>query len=118
MLVSINDISVNSENIESILASIKHPQQIKMTALSPITYINLNTDEHILKNMGFYEKISRSNRKIVPSKSTNVVKGDRVKLSNQGQALDDSFIYAMILSLEQGKLRQNQTPNEKVIILI
>ena len=113
MIVSINDVNdINSENVEKVLEKIVHPQSIKITALSPITYLNLNTDENVLRGL-YLNEPTNVKKHIVASKSTNVVKGDRVKFSDMSQLVDESFIYAMILSLEPDKLKQK---NEKVYV--
>ena len=118
LIVSINDTEVNADKIERVLASIIYPQRIKIVALSPITYLNLNTDEHVLRSLG--NKTTGSAKKIVvASKSTNVVKGDRVKFSEQSQFIDECLIYAMILYFDGEAVKKkannnNSNNNEKV----
>ncbi|CAF0843916.1 unnamed protein product [Brachionus calyciflorus] len=115
LILSINDIEVTYENIESLLASIKKPQNILIKALSPITYANLNTLDIILRNE-FSELVKIKENKNVTlahSKSTSIVKGDRVKALNQSLTNDDLFFYAMILSLDQETLKKKQSSKEK-----
>lgn len=107
---------ITSDNLEQVLSRIVHTSSIKITALSPITYLNLNTDEQILRTLAAPRDLnSAARRKVVASKSTTVVKGDRVKFSDQAQLTDEAFIYVMILSLENEKSRHRTTnPGEKV----
>ena len=48
------------------------------------------------------------------SKSTTVVKGDRVKLADS-QLNDEVFYLIMILSLNKEKIKRKENSNEKVI---
>jgi hypothetical protein len=117
LIVAIEDVEVNSANIESVLDSLKNNPDgvVKLTALAPITYLNLNnsvTNEHLLTTCA-----SRLIKKEAPSKSTSVVKGDRVKYSSAQSrpAYESTFICAMILSLNhQDKFASRQNSNEKV----
>ncbi|EFX61331.1 hypothetical protein DAPPUDRAFT_340115, partial [Daphnia pulex] len=82
-LVSINDVKVNLNNIENLLvASIKQSSTLKIVAVSPLTFVNLNTIELLTKRDEHLERVVKSRRiekTSAVSKSTKVVKGDRVK---------------------------------------
>lgn len=106
---------ITSENIESILNSIKSHHELKITALSPITYLNLNTYDDIVRNWDLIGQTNKLNKKLAPSKTTTVVKGDRVKFSNQPLQMENLTIHVMILSADQDTFQTNS--NEKVNFL-
>lgn len=115
MILSINEIEVTYENIESILSSIKEVQRLQIVAIGSITYTNLITTDLIIKNE--FADFTKPNEKIktifAPSKSTSVVQGDRVKAANQSLTYDDVFFYAMILSLDPMMLKRKQNSKDK-----
>ena len=117
LLISINDIEVNSDNIEILLSAIRHTQTIKIIALSPVTYLNLDTDQIVFKKMDDEFKLKRNATKkiLAPSKSTQVVQGDRVKCADH-LAQDDTFYAVMILSLDRD-VNKPSNNNEKVLYL-
>ena len=124
MLIAINDIPVNTDNIDALLLLIKQSQTLKLAVLTPLTYVNLNTNERLLKNIELdifksKRKASHSsnssantNKIIANSKSTTVVKGDRVKSIDQNVPVDDLFMFIMILSLNKQTLKK-QTSRDK-----
>jgi hypothetical protein len=114
LLTAINDIQVNSVNLEVLLSAIKTEQTLKLTALTPLTYLNINTSDLLIENLKLNKKVSSNSvRCVAPSKSTSVVKGDRVKHTDQPN-LNDIFYMVMILSLNKQTIRKNQNANEKV----
>ncbi len=123
MIISINDIPVNSKNIEQLLSLIKRPQIIQVIALAPMTYFNLNTTEIlssplISKNHEVLSSKMNMNenlcKKIVSnSKSTHVVQGDRVKVPTENLG-EDYFYFVMLLSIDKqdtGKEQQDEMVN-------
>ena len=116
MIISINDILVNSDNIELLLMAIRRPQTIKITALAPITYVNMNVNEMLsnpfvnpkkesLKTKSTFSKV------VAHSKSTQVLQGDRVKCPTEN-LIDEFFYFVMVLSLHKESFQQQQ--NEMV----
>ena len=115
MIISINDIPVNSSNIESMLSAIKRPQTIKITALMPLTYINLNTTDLITtpfisgnvdpNNMKTRQTCGRV---VANSKSTQVLQGDRVKCSSENLIEEFSY-FVMILTLDKEVVQQENS---------
>jgi hypothetical protein len=106
MIVAINDIMINSANIEDVLKAVKTPKSLKITALVPITYVNLNTND-LLNNKFISHKSEISNlakekptctKVVANSKCTQVLQGDRVKCPTEN-LLDDFFYFIMILSM-------------------
>jgi hypothetical protein len=125
MIFSINDIVINSENLNSILMSIKKPQAIKIVALSPTTFLNLNNTNELLQNSLISRKgqlvdikmknSTEINNKIVAnSKSTQVLQGDRVKCPTEN--LNEEFSYfIMILSLDKTTTIAQNDENQMVV---
>lgn len=115
MILSINEVEVTYENIESILLSIKETQRLKIIGIGSFTYTNLTTMDLILNNE-FPDLIKPkvcTNTIFAPSKSTSVVQGDRVKTVNPSLTYDDVFFYAMILSLDPVALKRKQNLKDK-----
>ena len=113
MLISINEIPVNSKNIEALLGAIKRPQTVQLVVLAPITYVNLNTTDiltnPLISNDVESMKIStkkRCNKIIANSKSTQVLQGDRVKCPTESLFEDFSY-FVMILSLNKEAAQQS-----------
>ena len=114
LIMSINDIEVNSANIEALLSAIRVPQTIKISALSPLTYVNLNTSEIVSKKLNLDSRLSKRLSTIMaPSKSTTVVKGDRIKLA-ANQLNEDVFYLILMLSLDKDKVKRKENSDEKV----
>ena len=110
-MISVNEVEVNSENLEALLLAIRRPQTIKVVALSPITYLNLNTDQIVLKKTNAESKLKKAStttKILAPSKSSQVVQGDRVKCIDQS---DDFFYLVMILTLDNS----NENNDQKVL---
>ena len=117
-LVSINDVRVNLNNIESLLvASMKQSSTLKIVAVSPLTFVNLNTVDLLTKKDENLERVIKSRRidkTVAVSKSTKVVKGDRVKCETFYEQEFNGFI--MILSLSKEILKKNNNSSEKVTL--
>jgi hypothetical protein len=121
MLFEFNNESVNTENISKLLLSIKPGSIIiKLGFISPITYVDLNLNARLLKKFesSIFKSIQHNknhlkNRIISNSKSTRIVKGNRIKSGNQNQA-SELFMFVMILSLSKNTLKK-QTSKDKVI---
>ena len=116
LLVSINDIEINANNIELLLSTIKKRQKIRLTTLSPLTYLNLNTNDFLFEKLNLKEKLTESQRgekKLItaPSKSTTIVKGDHAKLADS-KLNDEVFYLIMILSLNKEKIKRKENSNE------
>ncbi len=121
-MVSINDIEINANNIELLLSTVKKRQKIRLTTLSPITYLNLNTNELLFEKLNLKEKLTESRRGekkliIAPSKSTTIVKGEHAKLADS-KLNDEVFYLIMILSLNKEKIKRKENSNDKVIFII
>ena len=110
MIISINEILVNSDNIELLLMAIRRPQTIKITALAPITYVNMNVNDLLsnpfvnpkkesLKTKSTFTKV------VAHSKSTQVLQGDRVKCPTEN-LMDEFFYFVMVLSLHKESFQQ------------
>ncbi|RNA03707.1 hypothetical protein BpHYR1_028264, partial [Brachionus plicatilis] len=114
LILSVNDVEVSYENIETLLSSIRQAQSITIAALGPITYTNLDT-HHIVLNNDYTDLVNKiqNNMTKAASKSTSVVQGDRVKAVNDSITSDDLFFYAMILSLDQSALKRKPESKEK-----
>lgn len=113
-LVMINDIRVNADTIEHVLLSLRANQIIKIVATSPLTFINLSTIDMIKQNDEYLNKllkIKRISKTIANSKSSKVIKGDRVKCENILEQEFNGFV--MILSLSKEILRRNTNSSEK-----
>jgi len=89
-------------------------------ALSPLTYINLNTNELLFEKLNLKEKLlgHKEEKKsiIATSKSTSIVKGDHVKLTDS-KLNDEVFYLIMILSLNKEKIKRKENSNDKVTFL-
>ena len=119
MLVSINDIDINANNLEIILSAIKKRQSLNLIMLSPLTYLNLNTNDLIFEKLNLSDKLKNKmdkNMITATSKSTMLVKGDRVKLPDN-QLNEEVFYLIMILSLNKEKIKRKENANEKVIFV-
>lgn len=117
MIVSINGINITAENIEGVLSSIKRDENLKIIALSPITYANLNIHDLMLNKLEdqlFSDTISKTQCIIAPSKSTNLVKSERLKANYPSINNDDLFFSVILLSLNQGTLKPKESVDEKV----
>lgn len=90
-------------------------KEIRIAAIGPITYANLDTHDIILKN-DYSDLLNKNVVDVtrVPSKSTSVIKGDRVKAVHNVKTSDDLFFYSMILSLDQNALKRKPESKEKV----
>lgn len=116
MLISINDIPVNSKNIEALLSALKRPQTIQLVVLAPITYVNMNTTNVIKSplishdiesmNTSSTQKKKTCNKIIANSKSTQVLQGDRVKCPTES-LFEDFAYFVMILSLNKEMAQQS-----------
>lgn len=116
LILLINDMEVSYENIEAILFSISNEtKDVLITALGPITYKNLDTHGLIIQNF-FPDLISINQNNITkaPSKAISVVKGDRVKATNDLITSDHLFFFTMILSLDKNALKRKPESKEKV----
>jgi len=123
MLIRINDVPVNSNNVEQLLGFIKRPQTIEVTALSPLTYVNLNTTEiltspfisidHEAISSKMAMKGNKCKKVVANSKSTHVLQGDRVKVPTEN-LLEDFSYFVMVLSMdkeEAGEAEQTEMVN-------
>ena len=118
-MVSINDIEINANNLEIILRAVKRRQKLRLTMLTPLTYLNLNTDELLFEKLNLREKFidtQKSEKKFImaASKSTLIIKGDRAKLPDS-KLNDEVFYLIMILSLNKEKIKRKENSNDKVI---
>jgi hypothetical protein len=119
LILSINDILINSTNIESVMSQIKQEQTIKLTVLSPLTHVNLNTNDEILRKyereFSFKLKKDKTTKKIVAnSKIVNNVKTDSSNQTHSSpKGIEDIFMHVMIISLNKLALKKQQSTKEK-----
>lgn len=98
LIVSINNVEVNSENIQSILSALNQKQLIKIRAVSALNYPNTTFKQ---------EQQIDSNKIVAYSKSSQVILGDRVKFNDNIVNIEDISYLVMVLAFDN-RNKQNQ----------
>jgi hypothetical protein len=118
MLADINNEPVNTENVYKTLKTSIHLNGIiTLKFIAPIKYVDLNINRRLLDEK-FISEISKNNGQIrvnkikAESKSTRVIKGNRIK-SNIKKPQENLFMFVMILSLYKNRMTKH-TPKDKV----
>ena len=119
MLIEINDIKINSNNLEPLLSLIKQKQLIKLTFISPLIYLNTNINyNNLLNNKNIIKNT------ISKSKSTQIIQGTRIKQNNNNLNKNDLIknndylCFIMILSNNKNNDKNSEISQETESSLI
>lgn len=119
LIIAINDIAINRNNVNVVLSSIRAPQVIKLTAISPVGHVPLGNFEDLLRDnylelFKFKPKEKTNGPKclVASSKSTSVVMGERIKPTDPDLE-NEMFMLVMILSWGKAAVKK-QTYKDKV----